>query len=81
MELILLKCSHTSGGVTHPYPEVTLATVNVEGNAGAETAEVNASSLVPRHDLGDQRVQKIRELVFYASRVQHNNEPLWRTGN
>lgn len=39
----------------------------MQGNAGAETAEVNAMSLVPRHDLGDQGVNKIRELVFSAS--------------
>jgi len=66
MELILLKCSRTRG-VTHLYPEVTLATINVQGNAGVETAEVNALSLVPTHDLGDQGVDKIRELVFSAS--------------
>ena len=62
-----LKMLPYRGGVTHLYPEITLATINVEGNAGAATAEVNASSLVPRHDLGDQRVQKIRELVYSAS--------------
>lgn len=66
MELILLKCSRT-GGVTHAYPEVTLATINVQGNAGAETAEVNASSLVPTQDLGDLGVHEVRELVFSAS--------------
>jgi suppressor of ftsI len=54
-------------GTTHPYPEVTLATINVQGNAGAETAEVNASSLVPRQDLGDRGVHVERELVFSPS--------------
>jgi len=39
----------------------------VQGNPGAETAEVNASSLVPRHDLGDSEVQVQRALVFSAS--------------
>ena len=39
----------------------------MQGNAGAETAEVNALSLVPRHDLGDLGVHEIRELVFSAS--------------
>ena len=62
-----LKMLPYRGGVTHPYPEVTLATINVRGNAGAETAEVNASSLVPRRDLGDSQVQVQRTLVFSAS--------------
>ena len=62
-----LKMLPYRGGVTHPYPEVTLATINVQGNAGAEAAEVNASSLVPRQDLGDQGVHEIRELVYSAS--------------
>lgn len=39
----------------------------MQGNAGAETAEVNALSLVPRHDLGDLGVHEIRELVFSPS--------------
>ena len=56
-EVYPLKMLPYRGGVTHPYPEVTLATINVQGNVGAETAEVNASSLVPRHDLGDREVQ------------------------
>jgi len=62
-----LKMLAYRGGTTHPYPEVTLATINVQGNAGAETAEVNALSLVPRHDLGDLGVHEIRELVFSPS--------------
>lgn len=62
-----LKMLPYSGGTTHPYPEVNLATINVQGNAGAETAEVNALSLVPRHDLGDLGIHEIRELVYSAS--------------
>ena len=62
-----LKMLPYRGGTTHPYPEVNLATINVQGNAGAETAEVNALSLVPRHDLGDLGVHEIRELVYSAS--------------
>jgi suppressor of ftsI len=62
-----LKMLPYRGGVTHPYPEVTLAAINVQGNAGAETVVVNASSLVPRHVLGGQGVQEIRELVYSAS--------------
>ena len=62
-----LKMLPYRGGVTHPYPEVTLATINVQGNSAAETAEVNASSLVPRRDLGDNDVQVQRTLVFSAS--------------
>lgn len=62
-----LKMLPYKGGVTHLYPEVTLATINVQGNARVETAEVNALSLATRHDLGDQGVDKIRELVFSAS--------------
>jgi suppressor of ftsI len=62
-----LKMLPYRGGVTHSYPEVTLATINVQGNAGAETAEVNALSLVPRHDLGDLEIQAQRTLVFSGS--------------
>lgn len=63
-----LKMLPYGGGVTHLYPVVTLVTVNVKGIAGAaETAKVNVSSLAPKHDFGDQRVDKTRELVFSAS--------------
>jgi suppressor of ftsI len=59
----------------HPYngsgfsanSEVTLATVKVQGNAGAEAAKVKPSSLVPRHDLGDLEIQAKRTLVFNGS--------------
>ncbi|HZD36678.1 MAG TPA: multicopper oxidase family protein [Nitrososphaeraceae archaeon] len=53
-----------------PYPEVTLATINVQGNATSEKAEeqeVGASSLVPRLNLGDREVQVQRTLVFSPS--------------
>ncbi|MGD1835149.1 MAG: multicopper oxidase family protein [Nitrososphaeraceae archaeon] len=56
-----------NGGFQLPYPEVTLATINVQGDAVAETAEVNVSSLIPKHDLGDLEVQVQRELVFSPS--------------
>jgi len=62
-----LKMLPYRGGSTLPYPEVTLATINVQGNARAETAEVNASSLVSRQDLGDREVQVQRTLVFSPS--------------
>ncbi|HEY7108455.1 MAG TPA: multicopper oxidase family protein, partial [Nitrososphaeraceae archaeon] len=65
-----LKMLPYRGGVTHPYPVVSLAAINVQGSAGAETAKVNALGLAPRHDLGDQRIQKTRELVYSAS--EHN---------
>jgi suppressor of ftsI len=62
-----LKMLPYRGGTTHPYPEVNLATIKVQGDAGAEAVEVNALSLVPRHDLGDLGVHEIRELVYSAS--------------
>jgi FtsP/CotA-like multicopper oxidase with cupredoxin domain len=50
-----------------PTSEVTLATVNVQGNDGRHTADVTPSSLVPRHDLGDSPIQTHRTLVFNGS--------------
>jgi FtsP/CotA-like multicopper oxidase with cupredoxin domain len=50
-----------------PTSEVTLATVNVQGNDGHQTADVTPSSLVPRHDLGDSPIQAHRTLVFNGS--------------
>jgi suppressor of ftsI len=70
-----LKMLPYSGGSTLPYPEVTLATINMQGNARAETAEVNASSLLPRHDLGtvnqfgEQGTNMINGKVFDHNRV------------
>ena len=59
----------------HPYNgsgfsanfTVNLATVKVQGNAGAEAAKVKPLSLVPRHDLGDLEIQVKRTLVFNGS--------------
>lgn len=62
-----LKMLPYRGGVTHAYPEITVATINVQGNTGIETAELNALGLVPRDDLADDGVHEIRELVFSAS--------------
>ncbi|MDR4511147.1 MAG: multicopper oxidase family protein [Nitrososphaeraceae archaeon] len=62
-----LKMLKYSGGSQLPYPEETLATINVQGNAGDETTDVNVSSLVPIQDLGDREVQVQRTLVFSPS--------------
>ena len=62
-----LKMLSYEGGVTHAYPEITLATINVQGNYRAEIAKVNALSLEPKHDLGSFGVGEVRELVFSAS--------------
>ncbi len=50
-----------------PNSTVTLATVNVHGKAKSETPEVNPSSLVPRHDLGNAEIAAKRTLVFNGS--------------
>jgi len=50
-----------------PTSEITLATVNVQGKARAQSTEVNVSSLVPRHDLNNAEIAAQRTLVFNGS--------------
>jgi suppressor of ftsI len=50
-----------------PTSEVNLATVNVQGKDGSQTAEVTPSSLVPIHDLGEAQITAHRTLVFDGS--------------
>ena len=73
----LKMLKYGSGDAQLPYPEITLATINVQGNAEAETDKVDVSSLVPREDLGDREIQVQRTLVFSPST---SNDTLNRFG-
>ena len=73
----LKSLSYNRSGFS-PTSEVTLATVNVQGKDNAQTTEVTASGLVPRHDLGDAQIQAQRTLIFNGS---PNNQTANRFGD